>query len=47
MNSAQYWIKTKLPPEFQNLTMKQLTTLRRMVQKAFNTGKKDAASRNS
>jgi hypothetical protein len=47
VNSSQYWLKQKLPAEFDSLNMKQLTALRRMVQKAFNTGKKDAASRNA
>jgi hypothetical protein len=47
VNSSQYWLKQKLPSEFDSLNMKQLTALRRMVQKAFNTGKKDAASRNA
>lgn len=40
--AAQYWIKTKLPVEFHDLNMKQLTALRRMVQSAFNAGKKNA-----
>ena len=42
VNSAQYWVKIKLPIELTELKMKQLTELRRMVQKAFNEGKKSA-----
>ena len=42
MNFAQYWVKIKLPLELTELNMKQLTALRRMVQKAFNEGKKSA-----
>ena len=42
MNSAQYWVKLKLPIELIELNMKQLTALRRMVHNAFNEGKKSA-----
>lgn len=42
MNSTQYWMKLKLPLVFDNLNMQQLTALRRMVQQAFNEGKKHA-----
>ena len=45
MNSAQYWVKINLPLELIELNMKQLTALRRMVQKAFNEGKKNASHR--
>lgn len=41
MNSAQYWTKLRLPAEFDGLGMKQLTALRRMVQRAFTAGKQD------
>ena len=42
MNSAQYWVKIKLPYELMDLSMKELTAVRLLVQKAFNAGKKDA-----
>lgn len=42
MTSTQYWLKLKLPYQFDELNMEQLTALRRMVQKAFNEGKKHA-----
>lgn len=43
MTPTQYWLKVTLPAELLSLNMKQLTELRRMVQKAFAAGKKDAA----
>lgn len=42
MNSVQYWVKIKLPVELFGLRMKQLTALRKLVQAAFNAGKKEA-----
>lgn len=41
MNSAQYWIKLRLPYELEELNMRQLTALRKMVQNAFTAGKRD------
>lgn len=41
MNSAQYWIKLRLPYELDGLTMQQLTALRKLVQGAFTAGKQD------
>ena len=43
MTSTQYWTKLKLPFELDDLDMRQLAALRRMVQQAFNAGKKHAA----
>ena len=42
MTSSEYWWKLKLPYEFDDMTMSQLNALRRIVQQAFNAGKKTA-----
>lgn len=41
-SALQYWTKLKLPAELHGLNMRQLTTLRRMVQAAYNAGKQNA-----
>lgn len=41
MNSSQYWTKVCLPVELDGLNMRQLTALRKLVQRAFTAGKQD------
>lgn len=38
--AAKYWIGVELPGELTDLSMTQLTALRKMVTKAFTEGKK-------
>lgn len=40
VSATQYWIDLELPGCMTNLTMTQLTALRRMVVKAYNDGRK-------
>lgn len=42
VSATQYWIDLELPGCMTNLTMTQLTALRRMVVKAYNDGRKAA-----
>ena len=44
MTGAQYWLKLKLPYQLENLTMEELTALRKLVSKAYNQGRKNAKS---
>lgn len=39
-SSAKYWMKLELPGEFENLTMLQLTALRKIVMKAYEAGRR-------
>lgn len=40
VSGAKYWMALKLPGEFENLTMLQLTALRKIVMKAYEAGRK-------
>lgn len=42
LSATKYWLKVELPGELTDLSMQQLTALRKMVVKAFNEGKKNA-----
>lgn len=40
VSATKYWLDVELPGELSDLSMMQLTALRKMVVKAFNEGKK-------
>lgn len=40
VSATQYWIDLELPGCMTNLTMTQLTALRKMIVKAYNAGRK-------
>lgn len=42
VSATKYWLDVELPGELCDLSMQQLTALRKMVVKAFNEGKKAA-----
>lgn len=39
---SQYWLQVKLDPELSNLNQRQLDALRKMVFRAYNTGRRNA-----
>lgn len=47
VTSTQYWKEMKLPIELVGINTAQMTAIRKLVQSAFNKGKKSANHRRS